>query len=54
MKNEEIGSENGSQSIGLVNIFQRLKLVYESNMNIFIFSEKGKGTKVEIGFAETV
>ena len=54
MRDDEIGKENGSQSIGLVNIYQRLKLTYDDNMELFITSERGKGTKVVIGFAETV
>lgn len=54
MRNDEIGKENGNQSIGLVNIYQRLKLTYNNNMELFITSERGKGTKVVIGFEETV
>lgn len=53
MQEDEIGKENGSQSVGLVNIYQRLKLTYDNNMEMHITSERGKGTKVVIGFADT-
>lgn len=45
---DEIGSENGSQSVGLVNIYQRLKLLYGEEMGMELESRRGRGTRVTI------
>ena len=50
MKEEKIGGESGAQSIGLVNIYQRLRLIYGKQLDFRIDSWEGEGTAVEVRF----
>lgn len=48
MQEKNMEKENGAQSIGLANIYQRLKLIYGDTMEFKIFSSLAKGTVIEI------
>ncbi|MDO4291964.1 MAG: sensor histidine kinase [Eubacteriales bacterium] len=50
MQNETIGGEDDGHSIGLVNIYQRLKITYGSRMDFTLSGSIGEGTSVEIRF----
>lgn len=50
LKEEKIGGESGAQSIGLVNIYQRLRLIYGKQLDFRIDSREGEGTAVEVRF----
>lgn len=48
MQERNVEKENGAQSIGLANIYQRLKLIYGDAMQFKMYSTPENGTVIEI------
>lgn len=48
MKHRSLSSSSGKDSIGLSNIYQRLRLFYGERASLKIESRPGEGTRVEI------